>query len=328
MSYTKLSEEDNRRAVELCGLKYKRPPHREGGFFICPKHKDKTPSLRISFEKGVFNCFSCHWSGTINDLCLYAFNRPILSVLGYQNEFDLSPKTPPKIYKESFKEEEVDESKVHLDIRGVIVPVEKSKRGMEYLNSRGIPLEVAREFDVGYAEYIYINKYKFIDRLMIPIYGESGKLVNYEGRDCSRTMSAKVIYPPHSIKPIFNIAKLDRTKPVYVVEGLIDYFLLQTDPFFKNSTSVFGSYLSPYQEKLISTLTELISIPNNDDAGKESLKLLRESLSKYNIPVNELKIGNNLIKDVGEVHEKLHLTVKEFRLMGGFMYKDHNTFKL
>ena len=33
----------------------------------CPFHDDKTPSLKVSVEKNVFNCFGCEASGTIID---------------------------------------------------------------------------------------------------------------------------------------------------------------------------------------------------------------------------------------------------------------------
>lgn len=41
------------------GLKVK------GNMAICPFHKDTNPSLSLSNEKGVFNCFGCHAKGDI-----------------------------------------------------------------------------------------------------------------------------------------------------------------------------------------------------------------------------------------------------------------------
>lgn len=44
--------------------------HREGGQWkaICPEHDDHHPSLSISLKKGVFNCLTCGFSGTVNQL--------------------------------------------------------------------------------------------------------------------------------------------------------------------------------------------------------------------------------------------------------------------
>ena len=35
-----------------------------GGFIRCPVHREKTPSMHLDFERGVFYCFGCHTTGT------------------------------------------------------------------------------------------------------------------------------------------------------------------------------------------------------------------------------------------------------------------------
>ena len=65
-------EDDNRRemtlyAISRLGLKSRSPitPNVHQVMVSCPFHKDKSPSMRIDVTRGVVNCFSCSWSGSI-----------------------------------------------------------------------------------------------------------------------------------------------------------------------------------------------------------------------------------------------------------------------
>lgn len=59
------------------------------GMISCPKHKDKTPSMKI--YKDGFRCFSCLWSGDIFDFVMYmdslSFKEAFLALGGtYEHE--------------------------------------------------------------------------------------------------------------------------------------------------------------------------------------------------------------------------------------------------
>jgi len=329
-----LTSDDFKRAVDLCGLKTTRSSTSSGGFYECPQHTDKTPSLRVSFNKGIFHCFSCHYSGTINKLCKDQIGRSIYQVLGYSSDFSLES-DDKHIVRIPYVEEKVDESKVNLDIQGVLVPVETSYEGKNYLKSRGISLEVAKRFGMKYAENVYINRTYFTKRIMTPIYGVTGKLINYEGRDITRQAKAKVLYPKNAIKPLFDFNNLDTSKPLFLVEGLIDLFLLKEDAYFSNVSAMLGSALSPYQLEFVRKFGGVILIPNNDTAGASSVDLVNRAIStepsegtsgKMNLSI--LRITDPHIKDVGEIPEKLGMSVKQYREEGRFALKPYNSFLL
>lgn len=311
-----------RRIPDLIGLKYKKVPSEDRGFFYCPFHEESKPSLSISFSKGVWNCFSCHRGGTLNELCKERTGKNIYQVLGLDNEFK-NLANPPKINYNFYKEKEIREEDINIDIRGVVTSYKDNIECLEYLKKRGISEQIAKKYDFKYAEDIYVNKQRFIKRLLIPIYGETGKLVNIEGRDITRKSYIKVIYPKDSIKPIWNIQNLDINKTLYITEGLIDLFLLEQDSeYFSNITVQFGSSISPYQKKMLEKFNTIIAIFNNDDAGRNALESLRKDLNKK---IDTLEFSNEF-NDIGEIWEYGGMTVKQYREKYGFNLKKDNKF--
>lgn len=308
----------------LLGLKYKKHPSDDGGYFICPLHspEERTPSLSISFSKGIFHCFSCGAGGTLNKLCKETDGRNIYQVLGLESSFrDLEePSYPKQEEAKEIKEEDID-----IDIRGVVVPALSSKEARSYLATRGISEEIAKKYDFKYAEDIYINERKFIKRLMIPIYGETGKLVNIEGRDVTRKSPVKVLYPKNSIKPLWNIQNLSKEKPLIITEGLMDLFLLEQDPeHFSNLTVIFGSSISPYQKKMLEKFDKIITMFDNDSAGEMAHEKLKKELGKE---IDRWKFDSEY-KDIGEIWEMGRMTVSDFYKKGGFYFQRDNSFYL
>ncbi len=317
----KLEKEHFQRIPEILGLKYSKPPRDDRGFFYCPFHSESKPSLSMSFDKGIWNCFSCHKGGSINELVKELTNQNIYQVLGIDHEFTGLIK---KVEYQNYVEQEIDESKINIDIRGIVVPYTQSPEALNYLKVRGIEHRIADKYNFQYAHDIYINGWKFIKRLLIPIYGETGKLVNMEGRDVTRNNQIKVLYPKNSIKPLWNIQNLDYDKPLYITEGLIDLFLLEQDDFFNNLTVQFGSAISPYQKKMIEKFKTIITIFNNDEAGERSVESLRRELGRK---IDKLEFSKDF-NDIGEIWELGHMTVKEYREKYGFKLKRDNAFFL
>jgi len=309
---------------DLIGLRYQKNPTDDRGFFYCPFHAEKIPSLSISFVKGVWHCFSCHRGGSLNELCKQSVDRNIYQVLGLDNEFKDFGKNRKIVYDSEPINTDVKEEDVTIDIRGVVVSYNKSRECLEYMKVRGISESIAEKYDLKYAEDIYINKRKFIKRLLVPIKGESGRIVNIEGRDITRKSNIKVLYPAESIKPIFNIQNLDPKKPLIITEGLIDLFLLEQDEYFNNVTVIFGSAISPYQKKILDKFDKIITIFNNDDAGERALEMLRKELNKK---IDKLEFSKDF-NDIGEIWEYGKMTVKEYREKYGFFLRKDNSFFL
>ena len=289
--------------------------------FHCPYHTDKTPSLYINFQKGLYRCFGCDRGGHITQLYWDLTGQSLLRDTGQASD-DFS-----RFAHAGIKYEEPDYSTIGKEIRmtmkGAVVPAEQSREAMRYLRKRGISLEVARAMQMAYMEHGWIDgnpddlekePIEFNKRLLIPIY-EKGVLVSVEGRDVTGDSDKKVIYPRNSsVSTLYDLDKLDRTKTIYGTEGLVDLAVLRTDSYFANSTAIFGAALGHRQLFLLNQFEDFVYIPDNDAAGRKTLAKLKDRLEKPFRVLDPPRLGD--IKDIGDIPTKLHTTVEALRKRG------------
>jgi len=288
--------------------------------FHCPYHTDKTPSLMIHFQKGYYHCFGCDKSGHITQLYWDLVGSSLLKDTGQAvDEFSRFAYSGLQ-----YQYEEPDYSTIGRDIQviitGKVVAADQHILSMRYLRKRGITVDVARKMQMSFMEYGYIkgsaevSPTLFSNRLLIPVY-EKGKLISVEGRDVLGTQDLKVLYPKDSsVNSLYDLDKLDKTKTLYGVEGLIDLAVLRSDPYFEHSTSIFGAALTKRQIWLLNQFEDFVYIPDNDKAGRATLSKMKEYLEK---PFRVLDVPRlSDIKDVGEIVTKLHTTVEALRKRG------------
>lgn len=126
-------------------------------FFICPFHKDNTPSLSVSNDQGVYHCFGCGAKGNVIDFIENYHNRTFVEAVNYlngkesiQNKF--VPKVATRVIKE-FKPKETANSKLLEEFINNLVShiqPEDWDRVSAYLQNRAIDLI---DFDLGVSEY-------------------------------------------------------------------------------------------------------------------------------------------------------------------------------
>lgn len=306
------SVEDYKKAIQLLGLRSNSLSfYRSKKSFFCPFHNETVPSFHVDFEKGVYHCFSCKASGTIEHLVYQLTGKGLKTLLGRPIQYVIS-------YDFMNKKEEIDEDSIPMvKISGEIVPFYKERRCVEYIEKRGIDISIAKKFFFMYGKDVLINETKFVDRLIIPVFNSKRVFIAAEGRALNPNdqPKSKSTYGFH--RTIFNHSLLDKQSPLFIVEGIIDLSLLQSDPFFQNSSHTFGSNISRHQLSILNTFSHVIIIPDNDEAGKKEVDFLYKNLTtKFSV----LKIKDNAIKDIGEIPEKLHMSVKQFRENNGFEY--------
>lgn len=106
----------------------------------CPFHEDNTPSFSIHLEEGVWHCFSCEDSGTLNSLYRRLGKEVDTSVRLYQAK---QKTEAPIIRQTNFA------AKSNSQIRGLRLP-----EGQRFLNSfiaaRGILRETTKLYGLGY----------------------------------------------------------------------------------------------------------------------------------------------------------------------------------
>lgn len=310
----------------------------------CPFHTDKHPSFSIDIDRALCHCFSCGYNGTLRRLFREITGHSINKELGIKYEAqDESTFINP--FKETIKEDLSVTPDVHIALDGAFIPVDKDPDVCKYLMQRCIPVSVAKSMRMQFAtmarsfdtfepenkdQMVYFNK-----RLVIPIY-EKGKLLSCEGRDIygkdyyynalrRKGMNPdeheykKCIYPRGaSTSTLYDIDKLDTSKRLYFVEGIMDLAVLRSDNFFntKNSTAVFGASISERQKYFLKQF-DFTYIIDADLAGWLSLRRLMETLKEAPIkrdwkfvvpPFQELGV-----KDVGDIPVKTGKTIEQCR---------------
>ena len=222
---------------------------------LCPFHHEKTPSFSVNPSKQFFYCFGCHASGDAINFLMRHENTTFLdtvellaSRLGMQmpSRQDNAPSIDRYIY-ELLRE-------MVLRCRDDLL---RSEKVSAYLSQRGIPLETARRFHVGYCGPTYqawFNKAvikhdallkdngliassghrqpKFKQRLMFPIQDSRGKVIGFGGRSLT-DQPPKYLNSPEStlfkkryvLYGLYQFRKLKQNE-VFIVEGYMDVLSL------------------------------------------------------------------------------------------------------
>lgn len=318
----------------------------------CPYHEDKHPSASIKITdegRALFHCFSCGMgNGTLRsvfrDIKGHSINRELDIPFEKQDEDNI---------KSLFEKEKTEINysippEVYFSMTGSFLPVEKSSLSREYLKKRCITKEVAdsmkMKFAINAKSFYTDNKedktkwVNFTNRLIIPIY-ENGKLISCEGRDLEgkkvfesrmkqrgieNCIYKKCIYPTGaSTSTLYQLDKLDKSKTLFFVEGLMDLAVLRTDKFFNetNSTAIFGANITQRQLFLLKQFDSFCYICDYDKAGFLSLKKLYNVLSNDNQFTQKdwrfilPPFTNNGVKDIGDVPVKIGKSIEQCRNM-------------
>lgn len=294
--------EISRLALNYMGLKSKGipGPNTKEIMVSCPLHgKDKNPSMGINLEKGIYNCFACGASGSIESLFYKVTGLSLRKTLNIKDDPFSRFATPlPKHTEDDFKLKPI-----YINYNaGDFSEIGSSKECLDYLQSRGISNSVAKALDFKYVEETRINGTLFRKRLIIPV-RENGKLISFEGRDITGSQTPKVLYPRNcSVNSLFDIDNLDKNRPLFAVEGLMDLAVLRSCRGFKNSTSIFGANLTKRQINLMKDFPSIVYIPDSDDAGEKTVNILRSSgLADVNVLRLPPILFGSPIKDVGDI---------------------------
>lgn len=310
----------------------------------CPFHTDKHPSCSVDVDLALVHCFSCGYNGKLRGLFREITGHSINKELGIKWEAQ-DEATFVNPFKETIKEDLSATPDVHIALDGAFIPVDKDPDVCKYLMQRCIPVSVAKSMRMSFAtmarsfdtfepnnkdQMVYFTK-----RLVIPIY-ERGKLLSCEGRDIygkeyyynmlrrkgldpDEHEYKKCIYPRGaSTSTLYDIDKLDSSRRLYFVEGIMDLAVLRTDSFFntKNSTAVFGASISERQRYFLKQF-DFTYIIDADLAGWLSLRRLMESLKeapvkrdwKFVVP----PFHDQGVKDVGDIPVKTGKTIEQCR---------------
>ncbi len=284
---------------------------------LCPFHNEKTPSFTVNREKGFFHCFGCGAGGTVFNFLMKmegaTFPEAVRSLANrYGVTIAEEARRDPRASAD--RETMLRAAEVASDFFAHVLWEERAGApARAYLKKRGIDIESAKTFKLGFAPAgaslaAALSKRRLLEagariglvkvsgsqaadtfyaRLMFPIHDAAGRVIAFGGRVLDDRLP-KYINSPES--PLYSkarnlyglaqargaIAKADRA---IVVEGYIDAIAL-AQAGFRETVASLGTALTVEQLRLLGRYTRnVFACFDRDRAGHgASLRAVRTFL--------------------------------------------------
>lgn len=295
---------------------------------LCPFHNEKTPSFSVNPQKQIYKCFGCGEGGDVFSFIMktqglsfsevikeYAQKFGIELPNNFSGSKDLTDKkniivkalsTASKIYSKNLSDNP------------------EGKKALDYLIKRGINQDIIQKYNLGFSLNDYqglqneIDKSKYSDeileaagliikkenkpgfidrfrnRIMIPIYNESGEIIAFGARAIEENQNPKYLNSPDTI--VYNKSKIlygiyqaknsiKTEDKVIIMEGYFDVISTQANGI-KNCVASCGTSLTLDHIKLISKYCASRRIYlsfDTDTAGQKAANrgsiIIKETLS-------------------------------------------------
>ena len=199
---------------------------------VSPNHEDKNPSMSFYKKKNKCTCFACGKNYDIFDLVkmeygLKTFPEQLKKVEEFIKNHELIEDANKTIYSQknieitlnsTVQEKKVEEKKIYPEFYYYYRDCKKRISETDYLQRRGISIEVQDRYNIGYDTDFKEGKMRFpIQAIVIPVSKDS-----YTVRNINNT--SKFRYAKVGEAAIFNYWELEQNKKdtFYIVEGEID----------------------------------------------------------------------------------------------------------
>lgn len=326
---------------------------------LCPFHNDHSPSLIISPEKQIFNCFTCRTGGNVFSFVMKYENvsfAEAVSIVAKKVGFNLKNDVFVKSENKYSKDYEIYEYAMKYYLNNINTA--DGSKARDYLLKRGINETIIKEFKLGYSgsskDTFYklatnkgwdietlnklglINKVNenvydtFINRVVIPIENLKGEVVGFTGRifngedNTAKYLNTKEteIFKKSSLLFNYHNAKnyIRDRKSVIVVEGNMDAIKMSAKGF-KNVVALMGVALSNEQIDILKRLkVPVILMLDNDNAGEEATIKNGEFLINSGVDTKVVRLSG--AKDPDEYLEKFGIDAMQNNIDKAIKYID------
>lgn len=253
-----------------------------------------------------FYCFNCSRSWSELNWIHEISKKPVYEILKETKTFHSSKEIQTKIAKQNEVVKAVDVPALPDDAIDIFdsnqVTFHKEeklvKSSVEYAQKRRLFTAVNRPKSI----YVSLRDKVHKNRLIIPFYGESGKVESYQSRSLDGDVYPKYL-TKYGEKSLYGENNIDNNIPyIFIFEGPIDAM------FVKNAVAVGGSSMTDKQESFIKKCVdkEIIYVYDNDKNNKEMSKKIK-NLIKQNKKLFVWPKEFKKFKDVNEICCNLHL---------------------
>ncbi len=324
--------------VDIIGSYLDLKPKGKNYVAICPFHEDHSPSLTVSPERQIFNCFTCRTGGNVFTFVMKYENVTFpeaVEIIAKKIGYDLKLDNYSKVIEEKNQADYNVMEFASMFYQNNIMTKEGIK-ARSYLSDRGITEDIIKEFHIGLAPSSPDDFYKiatnkkysleildklglinkvglniydtFTNRIMIPIENLKGQIVGFTGRifnneeDTAKYLNTKEteIFKKGNILFNYHNARnyIRESKQVIVVEGNMDAIKLSASGI-KNVVALMGVALSNIQIETLKKLKVPIILMLDNDAAGENATIKNGELL-LNAGVNPLVVRLSGAKDPDE----------------------------
>ena len=274
----------------------------------CPFHEERTPSFYVVPAKGFYKCFGCGKSGSVFDFVMEQQGMDFVEAVKY-----VAGKSGVEVRETHGVKPEEDPNRRFYEItafaqswfREQFLDERVGAPARAYLEGRGIGLDIAERFGVGFApdewrafrgaaakhgfdeadmEELGLLKQSdksrepydgFRGRVMFPIEAMNGKTIAFGGRilegDGPKYINSTESPIFHKGRTLYGLSwaknVIRREESALVVEGYMDVVALAAHGF-ENAVAPLGTALTPDQAHLLSRYcTQVFLLFDSDSAG-------------------------------------------------------------
>ena len=256
---------------------------------FCPYHNNnRTPAGEVSKESGLFFCFGCQQTATLQEIVMKMSNRSYFESLRYikskEQESDITQIVAKQLY--------TPPTFVQYDeviIKRLNSQALESPRAMRYFDGRLVTKSSVSKFNLGYSEKQ--------DMVTIPVHSPEGMVIGFVGRSLEGKDFKNTPGLPKS-KTLFNLHRVKANDKVYVVESSFD--AIRLDQVGMPAVATLGATISKNQVELLEKyFNEIYLIADNDEAGKSMSKKMIDKL-KSRVSIIQL---DTKYKDIGDMQD-------------------------
>ncbi len=273
---------------------------------LCPFHGEKTPSFNVSREKGTYYCFGCKRGGDVIDFVMelerVSFGEAV-ERLAERFGIRLPPASPDARRRKDERDQLVEAIEA---TQAIFARQVGEDRPRAFLERRGVSLELAAEFGLGYAKGEWRALFdelrrrfaervliaaglvvegeagrvwdRFRDRVTIPIRNARGRVIAFGGRALGDDPAKYLNSPETSLfsksQVLYALERAGRAFAqagrAIVVEGYFDCIAMH-DAGFAETVATLGTALSEHHAReLARRVPQVVVCFDGDAAGRQA----------------------------------------------------------
>ncbi len=273
----------------------------------CPFHQEKSPSFTVSPSKQFYHCFGCGAHGSaISFLMEYEGLTFIESIQSIASQLGLSVPNEQTTSKSDKSDYLILEQALMQANQFYKKNLRASKEAIHYLKNRGVSGEIAKQFQIGFAnqewqglQQVFKNYDdpilqsaglvqkneagklydRFRNRIMFPIFNAKDNIIGFGGRVIHADDTPKYYNSPETplFKKSYELYGLSQSKKgirdeqnILIVEGYMDVISLHQHGV-QNAVATLGTATTVYHlKKLIRYSKKITFCFDGDNAGIEA----------------------------------------------------------